>query len=190
MEKLKDQDIRKVLLEELNKKYYHDPETRIVNEMGIHNGRSRVDIAVINGILHGYEIKSESDTLTRLPRQMDYYNRLFERMTIVVDKKYFEEVKELVPHWWGIILVNKTNTGVRLVQKRKGRKVASQDKELLLNLLWKKELEGFVDFLGYPKSMKKLRKGLLFELILKECDIKTIREYVYSTLKNREPWLN
>lgn len=107
MNKLKDQDVRNVLLEELNSIYSEDENTIIINELGIDFGASRIDIAVVNGIMHGYEIKSESDTLNRLPKQMEYYNRVFERMTIVVDRKYYEETKNLVPKWWGITIVNK-----------------------------------------------------------------------------------
>lgn len=80
---LNDSMVRELLLEDLYSQYKDDPNTRIVNELGIDFGSSRVDVAVINGNIHGYEIKSDLDTLERLPRQMTYYNKLFQRMTIV-----------------------------------------------------------------------------------------------------------
>ncbi|MFJ5566535.1 hypothetical protein [Lysinibacillus xylanilyticus] len=52
MTKLKDTDIRFVLLNNLYDKYSDDNTTRIVNEMGVMHGQSRVDVAVINGVLH------------------------------------------------------------------------------------------------------------------------------------------
>ena len=64
----KDQDIRSVLNQKLEKKY-RDADTIIINELGLLQGLCRVDVAVINGIIHGYEIKSEADTLERLPLQ-------------------------------------------------------------------------------------------------------------------------
>lgn len=64
----------------------------------------------------------------------------------------------------------------------------SQDKELLLKLLWKDELEKLVDVLGYPKKMKQLRKKKLLELFLQEKDINVIRQFVYHSLKTREHW--
>jgi len=36
-------------------------------------GASRIDRAVVNGSVHGYEIKSETDDLTRLPAQARAY---------------------------------------------------------------------------------------------------------------------
>lgn len=188
MEKLRDQDVREVLLELLSSEHRDEPDTRIINELGIDFGASRVDVAVVNGILHGYEIKSESDNLKRLPKQMEYYNRLFERLTIVVDEKYFDEVKETVPSWWGITLVKKNNGKVKLVNKRKGRLKSSQDKDLLLKLLWKDELEKLIDVLGYPKKLKRLTKSQLLEIFSSERDIDVIKNFVYSSLKTREFW--
>lgn len=183
---LNDNEVRKLLLNELNEKYKDDPDTRIVNELGIDFGSSRIDVAVVNGIIHGYEIKSDLDTLKRLPRQMSYYNRLFERMTIVASRKYYTEICRVVPKWWGIKIIS--SDGSRLIEKRKGRQFRYQDKELLLRLLWKKELEGLVDVLGYPKKMKKLKKNQLLELFLEEADIKTVRAFTYEALKTRENW--
>lgn len=70
--KLRDIHLRKMLLEELYDEHKNDSNTRIINELGIDFGASRIDVAVVNGIIHGFEIKSECDTLLRLPRQMEY----------------------------------------------------------------------------------------------------------------------
>lgn len=47
----KDQDIRSVLNQKLEKKY-RDADTIIINELGLLQGLCRVDVAVINGIIH------------------------------------------------------------------------------------------------------------------------------------------
>lgn len=183
--KLKDHHVRSVLLSNLKATYQDSEDTRIINELGINFGASRIDVAVVNGILHGYEIKSESDTLKRLPQQMEYYNRLFERMTIVTDPKFLEAIEQLVPKWWGIQIVNKKPSSLSLKTIRKGRRKPSQDKELLLKLLWKEDLERFVDYVGYPKKFKSLRKNTLLQLFNNEVDLKTARVFVYDTLKQR-----
>lgn len=185
MEKLKDSHIRKVLLDNLNAQYQFSDDTRIINELGINFGASRIDVAVVNGILHGYEIKSESDTLKRLPQQMEYYNRLFERMTIVTDQKYLEAAEQMVPNWWGIQVVKKRKEYITLATIRKGRRKPSQDKELLLKLLWKEDLERLIDFLGYPKKLKSLRKNTLLQMFISDVDLRTARVFVYDTLKQR-----
>jgi hypothetical protein len=185
MEKLKDIHVRTVLLKSLVAQYSDVPDTRIINELGIDFGASRIDVAVVNGILHGYEIKSESDNLKRLPKQMEYYNRLFERMTLVIDLKYYEEAKQIIPDWWGIKVVVKNANGFSLVTKRKGRHKRTQDKELLLKLLWKEDLERLIDFIGYPKSFKSLRKNQLLKIFVEKVKLENVREFVYNVLKRR-----
>lgn len=186
MELLNDIKVRMLLLDELSNKYETCPNTRIINELGLDFGASRVDVAVVNGIMHGYEIKSDLDNLLRLPRQMEYYNKAFERMTIVVSRKYLQTIKEIVPNWWGIKTISVDQS--RLIDIRKGRKVSYQDPDLIIKLLWKKELEGLIDHLGLPKSLKKMRKNQLLTLLSKEADFSVIREYVYDVLKKRENW--
>ncbi|MFE7062042.1 sce7726 family protein [Sutcliffiella sp. NPDC057660] len=186
LELLNEIEVRTLLLNELNKIYGDCSNTRIINELGLENGASRVDVAVVNGIMHGYEIKSDLDNLFRLPRQMEYYNRAFERMTVVVGRKYVNEVRDIIPGWWGIKAVSKDQS--RLIEIRKGRKVSNQDPMLLIKLLWKKELEGFIDYIGLPKSYKKMRKNQLLSLLMKEAEIDVLKTYVYSVLKERENW--
>ncbi|TQR17646.1 sce7726 family protein [Psychrobacillus soli] len=183
---LNDTQVRELLLEELNQKYSNCDNTRIINELGLDFGAARIDVAVVNGIIHGYEIKSDLDTLYRLPRQLEYYNRAFERMTIVVSRKYLEEVKVMVPKWWGIKTISADQT--RLINVRKGKKVSQQDPELIMRLLWKKELEKFIDYLSLNKSLKKMRKNQLLEYLGQEVDFKITRQFVYTTLKKRENW--
>ena len=183
MLKMKDRDLRNMILKELYQKHEGDNNTKVINEMGLINGAYRIDIAVVNGILHGYELKSESDNLLRLPQQVQNYNRVFERMTIVVDRKYVDPVKLIVPDWWGITTIRKDKTG--LIELRKGRKIKTQDEAALLNLLWKEEYNGLIDILGYPKSLKKIRKHELFEIILNDKRKSIIKKYIYDALRSR-----
>lgn len=183
---LNDDGVRKLLLQELSIVYENDPKTRIINELGIDFGSSRIDVAVVNGIIHGYEIKSDLDTLDRLPRQMEYYNKLFQRMTIVISRKFYNQIREIVPPWWGIKIISVDRT--RLIDKRKGRKNNNQDKDTLLKLLWKKDLERLVDTLGLPKKIKRMKKHQLLELFSQEADLNVVRDFTYQALLHRENW--
>jgi len=49
-------------------------DTLVVDELGLNHGECRADIAVINGHLVGYEIKSNKDSLRRLEGQVNSYN--------------------------------------------------------------------------------------------------------------------
>jgi hypothetical protein len=68
-----DSEIRTALHSKKLSRLRSSQEVLIVDELGLAHARSRVDIAVINGCLHGYEIKSAQDTLARLPAQIATY---------------------------------------------------------------------------------------------------------------------
>jgi hypothetical protein len=55
-----DPDIRYVLMAELNRKFCDPTHDLILQEFGCKG--ARIDIAVVNGSLHGFEIKSDSET--------------------------------------------------------------------------------------------------------------------------------
>src|SRR5258708_25750888 len=86
-----DRVIRTALLEELWETHRQEPEVRIIEELGITHGATRVDIAVVNGSIHGYELKNELATLRRLPQQMRIYNSLLDQVTLVVERNHLFE---------------------------------------------------------------------------------------------------
>src|SRR6185312_2727790 len=97
--RMRDSDVRKATLAMLAALHEGDNTTRIVEEMGVWSGAVRVDIAVINGKLWGYELKSDSDTLERLPRQAEIYGKVFDRMTLIVGNRHADRAFKVVPRW-------------------------------------------------------------------------------------------
>lgn len=188
MEKLKDIHVREVLLRELKEECSCEEDTLIINEMAVCQGTSRVDIAVINGSIHGYEIKSECDTLNRLPSQMYDYNRVFERVTIVTADDFLNKVKEIVPGWWGIICV-KNKDGKPILKKiKKGRKNPSQDAIALVQLLWREEALTILKKKGLQKGYLSKPKGIIYERLVELIPLKELKVEVNRLLKEREGW--
>ena len=70
MPQTNDVEIRLALHSKL-KPYRTAPNTIVVDELGLSHAKARIDVAVINGCVHGYEIKSSLDTLNRLPAQLE-----------------------------------------------------------------------------------------------------------------------
>jgi hypothetical protein len=52
---------------------------------------------VINGALHAFEIKSDSDTLDRLPSQIQAYQGVFEYLTLVCGRPLLGRARTAVP---------------------------------------------------------------------------------------------
>src|SRR5437867_10015901 len=78
------------------------PKTLVIDELGLNHGECRADIAVINGKLSGYEIKSDLDSLVRLKRQIRAYDTIFQSASIVVAPRHLRKVIRTVPLHWGI----------------------------------------------------------------------------------------
>lgn len=187
---LKDNDIREVLLKELHCKYSNEKDTKIVNEMGVLHGQSRVDVAVINGILHGYEIKSESDNLRRLPSQIKDYNLVFDRMTIVVQHKYLQEVRTMIPQWWGILLVTRRGEKINIREVRKGKVNPKVDSFALSHLLWRDEALELLRERGLHKGYLSKPKKVIYTRLSQSVEVNELREYVSKQLRSREQWLS
>lgn len=186
---LKDIDIRNVLLRKLQNKFMDDQETKIVNEMGVLHGQSRIDVAVINGIIHGYEIKSESDTLDRLPDQIKSYNLVFDRMTIVVQRNYLKEVRALIPKWWGIFLITRRKGNINIREVRKGRLNPNIDPLALSNLLWREEALDILKEKGLHKGYLSKPRREIYQRLVEYIGIEELKHHVSKQLRSREHWL-
>src|SRR6266849_8615145 len=99
---MNDAQIRIATKQALFVQHRGDAETVIFDELGVQHGVARIDLAVVNGELHGFELKSDRDTLARLPEQVESYGRVFDRVTLVVEERHLRRAVEMVPEWWGI----------------------------------------------------------------------------------------
>lgn len=187
LHKMKDMDIRKPLMEKivcLNKGH----DYRIIPEMVVCDGLSRVDIAVANGNLYGYEIKSDADTLDRLPLQQEFYNKTFDKVFIVVGEKYQSVIEEFVPDWWGVyVAYYDKNQNVVFKQKKRGRRNTAVCAESLLELLWRDEIELLLKGHGF-KGLSGKNRRILRQMAIERLPLQVIKDYTRETLKKRTDW--
>ena len=101
--RVRESQIRASLLLALRDRHGADPNTLIRQELGLCAGARRVDLAMINGELVGFEIKSDQDTLYRLAGQAEAYGQVLDRVTLVTTARYIDKAAALVPTWWGLI---------------------------------------------------------------------------------------
>lgn len=174
---------------ELAKLLSIDPETRIVEEMCILGGKVRVDVCAINGFLHGYEIKSGSDNLERLPRQQDYYNKVFDKINIVADEKHVEKAVKIVPKHWGLISASKRfDGGCFLEEIWPARQNLEIDASALVQLLWRDEVLSILKVNGLARGLSQKSRRYLWKVMCRELDLLTIKASVRNCLKYRLDW--
>lgn len=183
---MRDSDVRAAVRTKLRKEYGNDSDTRIVEEMGVWSGAVRVDIAVINGRLLGYELKSNSDTLDRLPRQAEIYSKIFDRMTLVVGDRHAERAMEIVPPWWGCIIASISKDGIILRLKRKPHRNPSLDPNILVQMLWRQEAIAVLDKYGLANGWRSKRASEIGDRLLSEIPFKQLAKEIRTALKNRE----
>jgi len=99
---MRDRDLRSSLRQTLRLSHGGEPNTAIIDELAIRRNGARIDVALVNGVLHGFELKSDLDTLNRLPDQVPAYNDVCDHVTLVVGERHVLNALELVPDWWGI----------------------------------------------------------------------------------------
>ena len=97
----RDCDIRLALEARLVQQHGDEPDTIIRHEVGICAGKRRIDMAVVNGELTGYEIKSDMDTLARLVGQANAYGSVLDRVVLVTTERHVDSALPLLPDWWG-----------------------------------------------------------------------------------------
>ena len=117
----------------------HFEQEKVVAAFEIKTPHSRLDFLRVNGDTISYEVKSEVDSLHKLPKQVEDYNKLFEYNYLVTDYKHLDEASKLIPENYGIYVSDRK----RLTRKRRARKNQNLCSEHQLRVFTKKELRKF-----------------------------------------------
>jgi hypothetical protein len=180
--------IRSVLQNQLLEKYRHNADAMVLSELGICQGLARIDMAVVNGSLNGYEIKSDLDTLDRLPMQSMYYCKVFDCMEIIIGERHLQEVLEVTPSWWGITIATKNDIGVQLEVYRKGLRNEEPDAYAIAQLLWKSEALNLLCEYDLEKGCKSKNKEILWRRLADNLPLNDLKRFVRQCLKARTNW--
>ncbi len=185
----KDLDIRSALHAKRLRRLKAKPDTLVIDELGLAHASSRIDVAVINGCIHGYEIKSAKDTLDRLDIQIDIYRQTLQKLTIVAASRHVDDVMAHTPEWCGVIEAEQgPRSGIRFNAIRTARANPDIDPVMMAHLLWRTEVIDLLLQIGYaPKELRRPRKQL-YEIL---CETYTLHEIIASIrtfMAQRQAW--
>ena len=184
-----DFEIRRSFHGKMLRRHHRAPDTLVVNELGLRHGSGRADIAVVNGRLVGYEIKSDHDSLARLKKQISLYDAIFDSITIVVGAKHSSVICRRVPRHWGVILARVGKRGgISFQTKRRARANRRVDLLSVAQLLWKIEARDMVREITSSAEVLQLRRRQLYEYLSKNIPANKLRREVRSRLRNRLNW--
>ena len=184
-----DAQIRQALLRRKKTEYARNKDVIVVEELGLAHAKSRIDVAVINGDIHGYEIKSDRDTLARLPSQLEIYYKTLQRLTIVCSNRYIEQVKFMVPDWVGLIEV-KTGPrgGIGLYHRIRAKSNPDVDIKMVAHLLWRNEAVALLSGQMPEKFLARKRRSELYQLIEERYSSKALVCEIRKFMAMRVEW--
>ena len=186
---MRDHEIRRALRRDLTTAFAVDPSTLILDELGICCGAVRVDMAVVNGQLKGFEIKSDQDTLDRLPNQCSGYNRVFDTLTIVVSTRHLQRVETIGPAWWGVVVAeDEGHAYPNLKHIRYEGLNPDLDPLAVVQLLWRDEALSLLQANSMDKGLKGKPRRHLWRALADSCTLSELREMVRTQLKARPRW--
>lgn len=186
---MSDRSVRKSFHNSILKTAHADMDTIVVDELGLKNGNVRADIAVLNGKMVGYEIKTDKDTLKRLQHQILAYNEVFDEIYIVTGMRYLAKVIQIIPQWWGVFLIETFDgEDFRFKKYRKAKKNKQKVCLGIAQLLWKDELIEILKS-NYNFNLKgRMTKQNLYTVLQENSDANKLGKIALKYLKCREGW--
>ena len=180
---LRDSDIRPALRQLVQELDAGCPNSVVIEELGLSKGAVRVDMAVVNGIMHAYEIKSDADSLRRLARQAEHYGRCFDRVSLVLGPKHLELARKAVPSWWGLMRVTPGENGPAIRVLRMGRTNPAREARALIELLWREETLALLQRKGVAKGLRSKPREALWDRAAEVLALEEISDAVRAHLK-------
>jgi hypothetical protein len=163
---LRDPHIREPLHDWLRAEHSHCPDTEILHELKMPRPSARIDVAVINGELCGFEIKSDVDSLARLPRQRRAFSTVFDRVSVVTTLRHLESVSMAIPEWWGLIVARQCEGAASFATVREPGRNPSPSTEALLHMLSRNEIIKLLEAGDLADGLRSKRRAILIEAVL------------------------
>ena len=185
---LDDRDIRSFLIDRIIRTN-PSSATVLIEELDLCVGEARIDLAIVNGKSIGIEIKSDHDSLERLPKQIEVYSKIFDRVEIVSGSKLLNRVLSSVPNWWGVATVTKSRQGtLKYHRLRNCRKNYNKDPYSNAQLLWKSEMLDLLKKKSLDGKFKYKSKDILWKALVDYFSKTEVFNHVNLCLKCRREW--
>lgn len=174
--------MRQALHAVLREEHAHD-DSLILDELGLAQGDVRVDVAVVNGSLSGYEIKSAADTLKRLPRQQELYSQVLDQAWLVAPTDKLQAAATLVPQWWGLVEID--DPSLQLTVCRPASLNPQPTPVVIAGLLWHAEVLALLEQHGGVERLRSKPRRVLWAALAERLPLTDLRDAVRTALKAR-----
>lgn len=180
-----DPDIRAALIGYLSRTLPNPRQSLLVEELNVCEGRSRMDMVLVTDTLHGFEIKSRVDSLSRLAGQLEDYRAVFDRLTVVIGVNHLTGILSGVPSWCGIILASRSLGRVTLEPFRESRPNLHLDRLALAQLLWRNEALEVLTRAGAVKGVKSKTRPVIWSRLAETLSAEALNREVCQAFRKR-----
>lgn len=186
---MRDHIIRSIFHKTVLSNEHLDDNTIVIDELGLENGLIRADIAVMNGCMVGYEIKTKNDNLNRLPAQVAAYSDIFDKAYIVVAPKHLDRALMILPEWWGVyVITGNEDAHYAFENYRPAKRNNGRDVTAMARLLWKDEVSEILITHSGKSVPKSRNKRQLYELISEKYTPEQFEPIALHYIKQRTGW--
>ena len=172
-----DKDMREPLFDFLDEVY---GKVRTIEEKVIYGSRADV-LAITDGCINGIEIKSDSDTYTRLSTQIKDYEKYCDYCFLAIGESHKVHAAEHIPDYWGIILIS--DKGVSMLREAAPNPHVNLNYQL--GLLWRPELRNIQLKHGFPKYDNKKRL-FIYDYLLDKLGEEALKKDMTDELFERD----
>ena len=186
---MNDAEIRQSFHRKMLRRQHARNNTLVIDELGLQHGKCRADIAVVNGHLVGYEIKSDKDSLRRLGLQIESYNAVFDRAFIVVGNRHIDSIQDRIPEWWGVIISSRGPKGaINFNMIRRAQVNRNVDPVSVARLLWRDEAVEILEQRRLPSRVLRQPRSALYKHLAELLNTCELRKAVRQYLQKRRNW--
>lgn len=180
-----DAEIRPALRSHIKALHSGEEDTVLLEELGVGRGRVRADLALVNSVLHCYEIKSDRDGLRRLQGQVSVYGQVFDRATLVVGSRHLTDAMAMLPEWWEVIRIASTGNRPRFEVVRQGQHNQQRDPRVLVEFLWRDHALALLAHRHAARGLRRMPRPALWQHVCECYDVDEIAAAVRAKLKAR-----
>lgn len=161
---MRDADVREALVAAVARRVGARPHV-LVPEVDVRwSVPARMDALLVADRISGFEIKSDVDSLTRLPRQIEAYGAVVERAFLVVGDRHLAAGTAVVPPWWSIWGARWRDDQVVIREVRRGRLNPEVNPLAVTSFMSRDNLSGVLRARGFTRlstySVDELRQIL------------------------------
>lgn len=183
---MNDPEIRRALIEHLAAALRASPEALIVEEINVCRGSSRVDLAVVdNHTIHGYEIKSRVDSLSRLSNQLHDYTAVFGTLTVVAGVNHLSGLLCELPSWCGLMLASRIGGEVSIEEFRPAETNPHRNRQAMAELLWREEALSVLERRGIDRGVRSKPRALIWARVAEALSSEELQIEICSALRHR-----